>query len=147
MLLRTRWRDAKKLDRVRPGETYLNNPKVRELVLTGNGQGQSNDYLLNLAGIINNYGLNAADITRLLTTLRDQAQTFPTDQKDKANDTLNDLERGLAEEQPDPGRIGRRLKKLVALATAVSGDMSTFTSNVIELTEQLGIPIDQVQLP
>ncbi|NEP56251.1 MAG: hypothetical protein F6K31_04405 [Symploca sp. SIO2G7] len=58
---------------------------------------------------------------------------------------------------PDQGRIGRRLKKLVALgaaigtiasgAAAVTGDLNDFTSNVIELTEQLGIPVEQMQLP
>ena len=72
-------------------------------------------------------------------------------------DVLDDIERDLAEEQPDQGRIGCRLKKLVVLgaaigtiasgAAAVSGDVSTFTGNVIELTEKLGIPIEQVQLP
>ncbi|MEM9090461.1 MAG: pentapeptide repeat-containing protein [Cyanobacteria bacterium P01_F01_bin.53] len=108
-------------------------------------------------GTINNYGSNAEDITRLLAALRDQAQTFPTDQQDEANDALDLLERDLKEEQPDQGRIGRRLKKLVALgvaigtiasgAAAVSGDVSTFTGNVIELTEKLGIPVEQVQLP
>ncbi|MBE9068719.1 pentapeptide repeat-containing protein [Leptolyngbya cf. ectocarpi LEGE 11479] len=117
------------------------------------GNVEGNQY----GGVINNYGSNAEDITRLLTALRDQAQTFPTDQKDDANDTLDDLERDLADEQPDQGRIGRRLKRLVALgaaigtiasgAAAVSGDVSTFTGNVIELTQQLGIPIEQVQLP
>ena len=110
-----------------------------------------------MSAIQNNYGPNTEDITRLLAALRDQAQTFPTDQKDDANDVLDDLERDLAEEQSDQGRIGRRLKKLIALgaaigtiasgAAAVSGDVSTFTGNVIELTEQLGIPIEQVQLP
>ena len=110
-----------------------------------------------MSAIQNNYGSTAEDITRLLTALRDQAQTFPTDQKDDANDVLDDLERDLAEEQPDQGRICRLLKKLVALgaaigtiasgAAAVSGDVSTFTGNVIELTEQLGIPVEQVQLP
>ena len=111
----------------------------------------------NMSAIQNNYGSNAEDITRLLAALRDQAQTFPTDQKDDANDLLNDLDRDLADEQPDQGRIGRRLKKLVALgaaigtfasgAAAVTGDLNDFTSNVIELTEQLGIPVEQVQLP
>ncbi|MEM9136501.1 MAG: pentapeptide repeat-containing protein [Cyanobacteria bacterium P01_F01_bin.42] len=110
-----------------------------------------------MSAIQNNYGANTEDITRLFTALRNQAQTFPTDQKDEANDALDDLERDLAEEQPDQGRISRRLKKLVALgaaigtiasgAAAVSGDVSTFTGNVIELTEQLGIPVEQVQLP
>ena len=51
---------------------------------------------------------------------------------------------------PDQGRIGRRLKKLVALGAAIgkpansaaafSGNVSTFTTNVIELAEKLGIP-------
>ncbi|MEO0738540.1 MAG: pentapeptide repeat-containing protein [Cyanobacteria bacterium J06649_12] len=110
-----------------------------------------------MSAIQNNYGPNTEDITCLLTALRAQAQTFPTDQKDDANDVLDDLERDLKEEQPDQGRIGRRLQKLVALAAAigtivsgaaaVSGDVSTFTGNVIELTEKLGIPIEQVQLP
>ena len=110
-----------------------------------------------MSAIQNNYGSNTEDITRLLTALRDQAQTFPTDQKDDANDALDLLERDLKEEQPDQNRISRRLKKLVALgaaigtiasgAAAVSGDVSTFTGNVIELTEQLGIPVEQVQLP
>ena len=64
VLLRTRWREADKLDYVRPGETYLNNPKVRELVLTGNGQGQSYSYLLNLAGInLQDANLVKADFT------------------------------------------------------------------------------------
>ena len=111
----------------------------------------------NMSAVQNIYGSNTEDITRLLTALRDQAQSFPTDQKDDANDVLDDLERDLKEEQPDQGRISRRLKKLVALgaaigtiasgAAAVSGDVSTFTGNVIELTEQLGIPVEQVQLP
>ena len=105
-------------------------------------------------GIINNYGSSAADITRLLSALRDQAQTFPTDQKDEANDILDDLEGDLAKPGPDQGRISRRLKKLVALAAAIgtiasgaaafSGDVSTFTGNVIELMQQLGIPIEHV---
>ncbi|MEM9136595.1 MAG: pentapeptide repeat-containing protein [Cyanobacteria bacterium P01_F01_bin.42] len=110
-----------------------------------------------IGGTINNYGPSTTDLTRLLAALRDQAQTFPTDQRDEANDALDLLERDLKEEQPDQARIGRRLKKLVTLgaaigtiasgAAAVSGDVSTFTGNVIELTEKLGIPIEQVQLP
>ncbi|MFG6097330.1 pentapeptide repeat-containing protein [Leptothoe sp. ISB3NOV94-8A] len=64
VLRRTCWRDAEKLDRVRPGETYLNNSKIRELVLTGNGQGQSYDHLLNLSGInLQGANLFKADFT------------------------------------------------------------------------------------
>ncbi|NEQ55348.1 MAG: pentapeptide repeat-containing protein, partial [Leptolyngbya sp. SIO3F4] len=51
VLLKTSWHNAEKLDRVRPGKTYLSNPKIRELVLTGNGQDQSYDNLLDLEGI------------------------------------------------------------------------------------------------
>ena len=97
-------------------------------------------------GNINNYGPNTEDITRLLTALRDQAQTFPNDQKDEALDTLHNLERDLQEDKPDHDRIGRQLKKLVEIATLLT-DLTDFTTNVIELTEKLGIPIEQVQLP
>ncbi|MEM8611172.1 MAG: pentapeptide repeat-containing protein [Cyanobacteria bacterium P01_H01_bin.105] len=97
------------------------------------------------------------EINHLLTTLHDLAQLFPTQQKDEVLDILDDLARDLTQPEPDQGRIGRRLKKLVAISTfitdstsgaaAVSGEASSFTSNVIKLTEQLGIPITQVQLP
>ncbi|MFG6105346.1 pentapeptide repeat-containing protein [Leptothoe sp. EHU-05/26/07-4] len=64
MLCRTRWRDAKKLDQIRSGETYLNNPQIRELVITGNGQGQFYGYLLNLTGIdLQGANLVKADFT------------------------------------------------------------------------------------
>ncbi|MFG6104916.1 pentapeptide repeat-containing protein [Leptothoe sp. EHU-05/26/07-4] len=98
-------------------------------------------------GTINNYTPNTQDITRLLTTLRNQAQTFPTDQKDEALDTLEALQDDLAKPEPDQPRIGRRLKKLVALDAAISLPTRDFTNKVIELTEKLGIPIEQVQLP
>ena len=70
VLSRTHWRDADKLDRVRPGETYLNNSKVRQLVLTGDGQGQSYDHLLNLAGI-NLQGANLVKADFTGSTLKD----------------------------------------------------------------------------
>ena len=64
VLLRTRWRDAEKLDRVRPGESYLSYASVRQLVLTGEGQGQSYANLLNLTGInVQGADLVQADFT------------------------------------------------------------------------------------
>lgn len=110
----------------------------------------------NLEGsIINNYGPSTEDITRLLTALREQANTFPIEQKDDALDALEAMQDDLAKPEPDQGRIGRHLKKLrrVAIilgaiasgAATVSGDLTTFTNNVNELTEKLGIPIEQVQ--
>ena len=38
ILTRTRWHQAKMLDRVRPGLTYLQNSQVRQLLVTGQGQ-------------------------------------------------------------------------------------------------------------
>ncbi|NES22320.1 MAG: pentapeptide repeat-containing protein, partial [Symploca sp. SIO3E6] len=49
-LTRIRWHNANKLDRVRLGASYLQDSKVRELVITGNGQNQELDHL-NLRGV------------------------------------------------------------------------------------------------
>ncbi|NJL52900.1 MAG: hypothetical protein HC930_13045 [Hydrococcus sp. SU_1_0] len=43
-LTRTCWRDAQNLDRVRPGQTYLKNALLRQLLTTGIGQNQNFDY-------------------------------------------------------------------------------------------------------
>ena len=95
------------------------------------------------------------NITHLITTLREHAQAFPAENKDEALDVLKDLERDIQDPEPDPNRIGRRLKRLAAIATTVgaltggaatfSGDLNTFTGNVLELTETFGIPLEQVQ--
>jgi uncharacterized protein YjbI with pentapeptide repeats len=42
-LTRTHWHQAKKLDRVRPGTTYLQTAQVRQLLITGQGQAQNFD--------------------------------------------------------------------------------------------------------
>ena len=44
-LTRVRWYGAKMLDRVRPGETYLKNVPLRQLLITGEGQNQNFDRL------------------------------------------------------------------------------------------------------
>ncbi|NEQ64473.1 MAG: pentapeptide repeat-containing protein [Symploca sp. SIO2D2] len=63
-LTRTRWRNANKLDRVRPGMSYLQDAKVRELVITGDGKNQEYDHLLNLQGInLQGANLVGADFT------------------------------------------------------------------------------------
>ncbi|NEQ29629.1 MAG: hypothetical protein F6K04_01305 [Leptolyngbya sp. SIO4C5] len=108
-----------------------------------------------LGGTINNYGANLDDITRLITALREQAQTLPAEHKDEALDVLDDLEADISKSEPDTNRIGRRLKRLVAIATAAgaiagsaatfSGNLNQFTDNVVELTGRLGVPIEQVQ--
>ncbi|NEP00737.1 MAG: hypothetical protein F6K58_19140 [Symploca sp. SIO2E9] len=58
-LIRTRWYQAKKLDRIRPGKTYLQSPKVRQLLIEGQGQNQNFDYQ-SLRGV-NLQGANLAD--------------------------------------------------------------------------------------
>ena len=50
-LIRTCWRDTKKLDQARPGKSYLNHNQVRQSVITGDGQNQNFDRRLNLQGI------------------------------------------------------------------------------------------------
>ncbi|MFP4121755.1 MAG: pentapeptide repeat-containing protein [Coleofasciculus sp.] len=58
-LTRTFWQKAEKLDRVRPGKTYLKDAQVRQLLITGQGQDQNFDYR-NLRGV-NLQGANLAD--------------------------------------------------------------------------------------
>jgi uncharacterized protein YjbI with pentapeptide repeats len=58
-LTRTRWHDAKKLDYIRPGTTYLQFFQVRQLLISGQGQDKSFDRQ-NLRGI-NLQGANLAD--------------------------------------------------------------------------------------
>ncbi|MEM9215266.1 MAG: pentapeptide repeat-containing protein [Cyanobacteria bacterium P01_F01_bin.150] len=108
----------------------------------------------NQRSTINNYGTSLDDITRLLSALREQAQMFPVEKKDDAIDILDDIESDLNKPEPDHDRIGRRLKRLIAISAAVgtiagsaatfSGSLNDFTSNIIELTETLGIPPAQV---
>jgi uncharacterized protein YjbI with pentapeptide repeats len=58
-LTRTCWHQAKKLDRVRPGTTYLQFSQVRQLLITGQGQAQTFDRQP-LRGV-NLQGANLAD--------------------------------------------------------------------------------------
>jgi uncharacterized protein YjbI with pentapeptide repeats len=58
-LTRTCWRNAKGLEFSRLGNTYLANPEIRQLVVTGNGQAQKFDGL-NLEGV-NLQGANLQD--------------------------------------------------------------------------------------
>ncbi|MBN3958387.1 pentapeptide repeat-containing protein [Nostoc sp. NMS8] len=50
ILICSRWHQAKMLDRVRPGSTYLQNSQIRQLLVTGQGQ-DKNFYRENLRGI------------------------------------------------------------------------------------------------
>lgn len=70
ILTRTNWKDATKLDRIRPGDNYLNNPKIQTLLTTGNGKDQDFDGLLNLIGL-NLVGANLENASFLGSTLKD----------------------------------------------------------------------------
>ncbi len=107
-------------------------------------------------GIINNYGQNADDIVRLLTSLRQLAQTFPETQKEDVLMKLDDLEGDLSKpEKQEPKRIGKRLQRLIAAGTAaatlaggaatLSGNVNEFTDNVFELGEKIGLSREAIQ--
>lgn len=59
ILTRTYWHHTKKLDRVRPGASYLRNAQVRQLLITGEGQDKNFDHQ-DLRGV-NLQGANLAD--------------------------------------------------------------------------------------
>ena len=100
-----------------------------------------------IGGTINNYGSNAADIERLITALRDQAQAFPEEHKDDALDTLDDLQSDLAKPEPDKARIGRRLKKLGAIATLTAATTAAavgFSADLAQLADYLEVPATDI---
>ena len=83
-----------------------------------------------MSAIQNMYGSKAEDIVRLLTGLREQAQSFPNQYQEDALDTINDLSTDLEKGNVESSKIGRRLKRLFVLASAVgaiSGGVATFS--------------------
>ncbi|NER31967.1 MAG: hypothetical protein F6J89_31265 [Symploca sp. SIO1C4] len=68
-LTRTRWHQAKKLDRTRPGKTYLKDAKIQQLLITLQGQNQNLDYQ-SLPGV-NLQGANLADASFIGTDLNE----------------------------------------------------------------------------
>ena len=99
-----------------------------------------------IGGTINNYGSSAADITRLIAALREHAQALPDEQKDEALGILNDLEGDLAKAEPDPSRIGRRLKRLTEIATALTIGTTVFSADLTQLAETLNVPLPKIQV-
>lgn len=108
-----------------------------------------------VGGIINNYGQNADRVMHLLKSLQGLVQSFPQEQQEDLLLALDDLENDLEMPNPDPQRLGQRLKRLLVLATmgmalasgaaSFSGNVKDFTSNVLELTETLGVPVELVE--
>jgi uncharacterized protein YjbI with pentapeptide repeats len=67
IVTRTRWHKTKKLDRVRPGTTYLKNAQIRQLLITSRGQGKNFDHL-DLRGV-NLQGANLTDASFIAANL------------------------------------------------------------------------------
>ncbi|MBD2107594.1 pentapeptide repeat-containing protein [Nodosilinea sp. FACHB-13] len=110
----------------------------------------------NVGGIINNYGQNADDVVRLITSLRQLSEAFPEEQKADVLMELDDLESDLSKpEKQEPKRIGKRLQRLMAAGTAAatlaggaatfSGNVNEFTENVFELGERIGLTREVMQ--
>lgn len=108
-------------------------------------------------GALNDYSIiiaqNIDDINHIISSLREAIQHFPNEQKEDAEMELNDLEEEIINpEKQDPKRLGRRLKRLAAVGTAVatlaggavsiSEDINKFTNNVMELGEKLEVPFE-----
>jgi uncharacterized protein YjbI with pentapeptide repeats len=102
-----------------------------------------------------NYGVmnahieqNRDDISRLMTSLRDLAQSFPTAQIEEVHIHLEDLANDLKQEKPQPSRLRTRLVALFGVAIAVSGAVATatdFANNLLELSAKLSIPAAEFQ--
>lgn len=97
---------------------------------------------------------NKDNITTLIATLHSLIQHFPPEQKEEAEAELIDLEEDIKViEKQNPKRFGRRLRRLFAIGSATtiasgtatfSGNVNDFTSNILELTEKLGVPSELV---
>ena len=108
-----------------------------------------------MSAIQNNDVSSREEITRLISLLHSQIQTFPSEHKDETLDVLSVLEIEVEKTEPDLSRISRWLKKLLVAgsravmvaggAAAFSGHLTEFTSNVSELANTLGISIEQIQ--
>ncbi len=156
------------------GETALEDPSflVEELNMTNNinnfnapvasvgNQGTQT----NVAGVVEGDQIgtqnnkNIDEINSLIGSLREIIERFPEEQREDAEVEINALEAEIIEQKKqDPKEFfGRRLKKLVGAGTAAAvtiasggaaftGDLNTFTDNVLELGEKLGVPIELIQ--
>ena len=94
-----------------------------------------------------NIGNNIDDITKLINSLRDAAQTFPEEQREEALVHLEDLQEDLSKpEKQKPQRIKARLAALFAISTTVAGIVAAstdFSNNVLEISNKLGIELIQ----
>ena len=122
---------------VSPG-IYVNTAPVNQAAGVNHGT---------MSAIQNNYGTSAAGIERLITVLRDQAQTFPEEHKDDTLDTLDVLQGEVAKSEPDKARIGRWVKRLGAIATltaATTAAATGFSADLAQLADYLEVPAPDI---
>ena len=102
-----------------------------------------------------NINSNIDDITKLITTLRDSAQSLPEAQREEVLVHLDDLQEDLNQpEKQKPSRLKTRLVALFAIASTASGVVvgaTDFGNKVLDLSKKLGIelvhPQSNQQLP
>jgi hypothetical protein len=88
-----------------------------------------------------NFGANLNDITQLINTLRETAQTFPDPQRQEAEGHLDDIEEGIHQpEQIKPHRIKAALAALFFFGCTIAGT-ADFGNNILEISEKLKIDL------
>lgn len=94
-----------------------------------------------------NINQNLDDITKLINSLRETAQSFPEKERQDAQGHLKDLEDDLKQPPNDrtPRNIKATLAMLFAIGCTIAGTVD-FTNNVLEISNKLGIPLPQTQL-
>lgn len=101
--------------------------------------------------VTQNIGANLDKITKLIQSLKTQAQGFPEDQKADVEIVMEDLESDLADEKKrEPKRLARRIFALWGVVCAVSAGVAgvaDFSNNLLSLAEYLNveIPIEMIQ--
>ena len=98
-----------------------------------------------IANFTQNINSNIDDITKLITSLRDAAQTLPEVQCEEALVHLDDLQEDLSQtEKQKPNRLKTRLVALFAIASTASGVVvgtTDFGNKVLDLSKKLGIEL------
>ncbi|MEG5171998.1 hypothetical protein [Microcoleus sp. B3-D7] len=92
-----------------------------------------------------NIGQNVDELTRLINSLRDIAQTFPETEREEVLVHLDDLQDDInTPEKQKPQRIKLRLGRLFVIASTIAGVVAgsaDFSNNLLELSEKIGVPI------
>ncbi|PSF34961.1 hypothetical protein C7H19_18325 [Aphanothece hegewaldii CCALA 016] len=92
-----------------------------------------------------NINQNINEITRLITSLRQMAQNFPQLQREEAIVHLDDLQEDIATPKKQKlQRIRTRIVALLTIASVIAGT-ADFANNVLELSQKLGLQIDDIK--